>query len=157
MLPRCAHPDCSLWPLCSPSVGVRLQVVVRVRSLSMLRLSCMSRRIDVDDRAGQELDVVLQLGEAAEVFELLANPVRLSLMHALAHHGLTVGDLACAGSLAVEYESPAGAQRACSRKRKHEPGAAILKGVTDEHCDHGEQAEKGQSIDRAASDTDRRC
>ncbi len=45
------------------------------------------------------------LGEAAEVFKLLANPVRLSLMHALAHDVLTVGDLARALDLSLSVTS----------------------------------------------------
>ena len=45
------------------------------------------------------------LGEAAEVFKLLANPVRLSLMHALAHEELTVGDLARALDLSLSGTS----------------------------------------------------
>ena len=45
------------------------------------------------------------LGEAAEVFRLLANPVRLSLMHALAHDELTVGDLARALDLSLSVTS----------------------------------------------------
>jgi len=45
------------------------------------------------------------LAEAAEVFKLLANPVRLSLMHALAHDELTVGDLARALDLSLSGTS----------------------------------------------------
>ena len=45
------------------------------------------------------------LGEAAEVFRLLANPVRLALMHALAHDELTVGDLARALDLSLSVTS----------------------------------------------------
>ncbi|MFY9551466.1 MAG: metalloregulator ArsR/SmtB family transcription factor [Thermoanaerobaculia bacterium] len=45
------------------------------------------------------------LGEAAEVFRLLANPVRLSLMHALAHAELTVGDIAHALDLSLSATS----------------------------------------------------
>jgi DNA-binding transcriptional ArsR family regulator len=45
------------------------------------------------------------LGEAAEVFRLLANPVRISLMHALAHDELTVGDLARALNLSLSVAS----------------------------------------------------
>jgi ArsR family transcriptional regulator len=45
------------------------------------------------------------LAEAAEVFKLLANPVRLSLMHALAHAELTVGDLARALDLSLSVTS----------------------------------------------------
>lgn len=42
---------------------------------------------------------------AAAVFKLLANPVRLSLMHALAHDDLTVGDLARALRLSLSATS----------------------------------------------------
>jgi len=45
------------------------------------------------------------LREAAEVFRLLANPVRLSLMHALAHDELTVGDIAHALDLSLSVAS----------------------------------------------------
>ena len=45
------------------------------------------------------------LAEAVEVFKLLANPVRLSLMHALAHDELTVGDLARALDLSLSVTS----------------------------------------------------
>jgi len=45
------------------------------------------------------------LGEAVEVFKVLANPVRLALMHALAHDELTVGDLARALDLSLSVTS----------------------------------------------------
>jgi DNA-binding transcriptional ArsR family regulator len=45
------------------------------------------------------------LGEAVEVFKLLANPARISLMHALAHGELTVGDLARALGLSLSVTS----------------------------------------------------
>ena len=45
------------------------------------------------------------LAEAAEVFRLFASPVRLSLMHALAHDELTVGDLARALDLSLSVTS----------------------------------------------------
>jgi DNA-binding transcriptional ArsR family regulator len=45
------------------------------------------------------------LGEATEVFKVLANPVRLALMHALAHDELTVGDLARALDLSLSVTS----------------------------------------------------
>jgi DNA-binding transcriptional ArsR family regulator len=45
------------------------------------------------------------LGETAEVFRLLANPVRLALMHAVAHDELTVGDLARALDLSLSVTS----------------------------------------------------
>jgi DNA-binding transcriptional ArsR family regulator len=45
------------------------------------------------------------LAEATEVFRLLANRVRLSLMHALAHHELTVGDAARALDLSLSATS----------------------------------------------------
>ncbi len=45
------------------------------------------------------------LWEAAEVFRLLANPVRLSFMHALAHDELTVGDLAHSLELSLSVTS----------------------------------------------------
>lgn len=45
------------------------------------------------------------LREAAEVFRLLANPVRLSLMHALAHDELTVGDIAHALDISLSVTS----------------------------------------------------
>jgi DNA-binding transcriptional ArsR family regulator len=45
------------------------------------------------------------LGEAAEVFRLLSNPVRLALMHALTHDELTVGDLARGLDLSLSVTS----------------------------------------------------
>ena len=45
------------------------------------------------------------LGEAVEVFKVLANPVRLALMHALTHDELTVGDLARALDLSLSVTS----------------------------------------------------
>jgi DNA-binding transcriptional ArsR family regulator len=45
------------------------------------------------------------LVEAAEVFRLLANPVRLALMHAVTHDELTVGDLARALGLSLSATS----------------------------------------------------
>jgi len=55
--------------------------------------------------AREGLPVPAVLGEAAEVFRLLANPIRLSLMHALAHAELTVGDLARALDLSLSATS----------------------------------------------------
>ena len=43
--------------------------------------------------------------EAAEVFKLLGRPVRLSLLHALTHDELTVGDLAHAFGLSLTATS----------------------------------------------------
>lgn len=43
--------------------------------------------------------------DAVEVFKILANPVRLSLMHALAHDELTVGDIARALALSLSVVS----------------------------------------------------
>ena len=45
------------------------------------------------------------LVEAVEIFKVLANPVRLALMHALAHDELTVGDLARALDLSLSVAS----------------------------------------------------
>jgi DNA-binding transcriptional ArsR family regulator len=45
------------------------------------------------------------LAESAEVFRLLANPVRLALLHALIHDELTVGDLARALGLSLSVTS----------------------------------------------------
>ncbi len=45
------------------------------------------------------------LAEAAEVFKVLANPVRLALLHALTHDELTVGDLARALDLSLSVTS----------------------------------------------------
>lgn len=45
------------------------------------------------------------LAAATEVFKVLANPVRLALMHALAHHELTVGDAARAMNLSLSATS----------------------------------------------------
>jgi len=45
------------------------------------------------------------IGEAVDVFKVLANPVRLSLMHALAHDELTVGDIAHALELSLSVTS----------------------------------------------------
>jgi DNA-binding transcriptional ArsR family regulator len=45
------------------------------------------------------------LREAVEVFKVLANPARISLMHALAHNELTVGDLARALGLSLSVTS----------------------------------------------------
>lgn len=65
---RASHP---MLQSMRPSVRVRLQIVVCVRSLSMLRLSGIGRGIDVDDGAGQELEVVQEL-----VLDLLRDLVR---------------------------------------------------------------------------------
>ncbi len=43
--------------------------------------------------------------DAVEVFRLLAGPVRLRIMHALAHHELSVGDLARALSVSLSVAS----------------------------------------------------
>lgn len=43
--------------------------------------------------------------DAVDVFKILANPVRLSLMHALAHDELTVGDIAHALELSLSVTS----------------------------------------------------
>jgi DNA-binding transcriptional ArsR family regulator len=56
-----------------------------------------------DTRKG--LPAAAALDEAAEVFKLLASPVRLAIMHALAHHELTVGDLARAIELSLSVAS----------------------------------------------------
>jgi DNA-binding transcriptional ArsR family regulator len=45
------------------------------------------------------------LAAATEVFKVLANPGRLALMHALAHHELTVGDAARAMDLSLSATS----------------------------------------------------
>jgi DNA-binding transcriptional ArsR family regulator len=45
------------------------------------------------------------LAEAAEVFKVLANPVRLALLHAITHDELTVGDLARALDLSLSVTS----------------------------------------------------
>ena len=45
------------------------------------------------------------VADAVEVFRLLASPVRLRIMHALAHHELSVGDLARALSLSLSRTS----------------------------------------------------
>ena len=60
-LPTNALASIVVGPVTLPEVVDRPQIVVRVRSLSMLRLSCIGRRIDVDDRARQEPEVVLEL------------------------------------------------------------------------------------------------
>jgi DNA-binding transcriptional ArsR family regulator len=56
-------------------------------------------------RTRDDLPGAAVLKESAEVFRLLANPVRLSLMHALAHDELTVGDLAWALGLSLSVTS----------------------------------------------------
>jgi DNA-binding transcriptional ArsR family regulator len=43
--------------------------------------------------------------EAVEVFSVLASPVRLRIMHALAHHEMSVGDLARAMGLSLSRTS----------------------------------------------------
>lgn len=45
------------------------------------------------------------LRDAVEVFKALANPVRLSILHALAHQELSVGDLARALDLSLSVAS----------------------------------------------------
>ena len=55
--------------------------------------------------AQEELPAREVLLEAAEVFKLLASPVRLAMMHALAHHELTVGDVARALGLSLSGAS----------------------------------------------------
>jgi DNA-binding transcriptional ArsR family regulator len=45
------------------------------------------------------------LAEATEVFKVFANPVRIALMHALAHDELTVGDLARSLDLSLSVTS----------------------------------------------------
>jgi DNA-binding transcriptional ArsR family regulator len=43
--------------------------------------------------------------DAVEVFSILASPVRLRIMHALAHHEMSVGDLARAMGLSLSRTS----------------------------------------------------
>ena len=45
------------------------------------------------------------VSDAVEVFRLLASPVRLRIMHALAHHEMSVGDLARAMGLSLSRTS----------------------------------------------------
>jgi len=45
------------------------------------------------------------VSDAVEVFRLLASPVRLRMMHALAHHEMSVGDLARAMDLSLSRTS----------------------------------------------------
>jgi len=45
------------------------------------------------------------LAAATEVFKVLANPIRLALMHALAHHEMTVGDAARSMGLSLSATS----------------------------------------------------
>jgi DNA-binding transcriptional ArsR family regulator len=45
------------------------------------------------------------VSDAVEVFRVLASPVRLCIMHALAHHELSVGDLARAMDLSLSVTS----------------------------------------------------
>ena len=45
------------------------------------------------------------LAEAVEVFKILASPVRIGIMHALAHHEMSVGDLARALDLSLSVAS----------------------------------------------------
>jgi ArsR family transcriptional regulator, lead/cadmium/zinc/bismuth-responsive transcriptional repressor len=45
------------------------------------------------------------VSDAVEVFRLLASPVRLRIMHALAHHEMSVGDLARAMDLSLSRTS----------------------------------------------------
>lgn len=77
------------------------------------------------------------LADAAEVFRLLANPVRLSLIHALAHAELTVGDLARALSLSLSGTSH---QLALLRRRRlvatRDEGRLTYYRATDEFVGH---------------------
>ena len=74
------------------------------------------------------------LGEAAEVFKLFASPVRLALMHALAHEELTVGDLARALDLSLSVTSH---QLALLRRMRlvasRDEGRLTYYRATDEH------------------------
>ncbi len=73
-----------------PNTGPALPAVVDARSLAAAR-------------SGLPDDEVLR--DATEVFKALGSPVRLSIMHALAHDELSVGDLAQALDLSLSVTS----------------------------------------------------
>jgi DNA-binding transcriptional ArsR family regulator len=95
------------------------------------------------------------LADAAEVFRLLANPVRLSLIHALAHAELTVGDLARALGLSLSGTSH---QLALLRRRRlvatRDEGRLTFYRATDEfvgHLVHDCLAHVSATLDRQSS------
>ena len=75
--------------------------------------------------------------DAVEVFRVLASPVRLSIMHALAHHEMSVGDLARAFSLSLSVTSH---QLARLRRMKlvdaRDQGRLTFYRATDEFVGH---------------------
>jgi DNA-binding transcriptional ArsR family regulator len=92
------------------------------------------------------------LREATEVFRLLANSVRLSLMHALAHDELTVGDIAHALDLSLSVTSH---QLALLRRMRlvtsRDEGRLTYYRATDEfvgHLVHDCLAHADESLDR---------
>jgi DNA-binding transcriptional ArsR family regulator len=94
------------------------------------------------------------LREAAEVFRLLANPVRLSLMHALAHDELTVGDIARALDLSLSVTSH---QLALLRRTRlvtsRDEGRLTYYQATDEfvgHLVHDCLAHAGEALGKRA-------
>lgn len=94
------------------------------------------------------------LREAAEVFRLLANPVRLSLMHALAHDELTVGDIAHALDISLSVASH---QLALLRRMRlvtsRDDGKLTYYRATDEfvgHLVHDCLAHVGEALDPGA-------
>jgi ArsR family transcriptional regulator len=75
--------------------------------------------------------------DAVEVFRLLASPVRLRMMHALAHHELSVGDIGRALSLSLSATSH---QLALLRRMKlvtaHDAGRLTFYRATDDFVGH---------------------
>jgi ArsR family transcriptional regulator len=60
------------------------------------------RRVRAARRAVPSAEVI---GDAVEVFKALANPIRVRILHALAHYELSVGDLAHAFDLPLSTVS----------------------------------------------------
>jgi DNA-binding transcriptional ArsR family regulator len=77
------------------------------------------------------------VNDAVEVFRLLASPVRLCIMHALAHHEMSVGDLARAMDLSLSRTSH---QLALLRRMKlvagHDEGRLAFYRATDDFVGH---------------------
>ena len=63
----------------------------------------VERKKVVAARAGLPADDVVR--DAVDVFKVLASPVRIGIIHALAHHEMSVGDLAHALDLSLSVAS----------------------------------------------------
>lgn len=75
--------------------------------------------------------------DAAEVFRALASPVRLSIVHALAHDELSVGDLAHALDLALSVTSQQlSILRRLKLVAKRDEGRLTFYRVVDDRVEH---------------------